>query len=568
MLYTKEQINDIKSRVNIEDVIGRFVVLKKSGSSFRGLSPFSNEKTPSFFVRPSEGFYKDFSSGKAGDVFSFLMEHERLSFEEAIEYVAEVAGVEVKKQQVYSSQEQDARNSALSINHAANGIFKSFLVDEAPTYFIERGFTKECLEYFEIGYCPHDLAQRMGAIGYNNQRMVEASILKKNERGVYAFFYNRITFPIKDVTGNIIGFGARSLRDAKPKYLNTSDTVLYSKSKVLYGIYESKEHIRKQNKCYAVEGYTDVMAMHQDGIKNVVATSGTAFTVFHAKEIKRLCENVVVVYDGDKAGQNATIQGIKSLLKAGLNVSCSILEDGKDPCDYVMSNRGKAITEREVDFIKYLVSSRLKANATVSEKTTLIHLAIDLIGCINDEVKRAVYSSEMSTLLSVPQDVLLGDMAPIVKVESSLEYKPDFGNKIESEVLLVSCIMKYDKLHLDIGGGCSVLEYILHECQDACGEMSKELNKIKDIVMEGRFPTEQEYFDILHRNLSSDVDIRPEELDAVSLLKNVTGVIYEYKRFLLSVILQKNLKMIDAYSDSRHLIDNAYLNKIKKLLYV
>jgi DNA primase len=564
-MYSQDDIARIKDSTNIEEVVGKFVALKRSGGSYKGLSPFTQEKTPSFFVLPSKGIYKCFSSGKAGDVFSFLMEHERMNFNEAVEYVANLTGEALKKDVMYSSHDQDARNTVLSINSAANKVFTSMLTEEHSSVLIDRGFTKDCLEDFGIGFCPQDLEKRM--VVYNPQRLIEASILKKGERGNYPFFFNRITFPIKDAMGNIIGFGARAMGDAKPKYLNTAETVLYVKSKILYGIFESKEHIRKANKAYLVEGYTDVMAMHQGGLKNVVSASGTSFTEQQAKEVKRYCDNVTVIFDGDAAGKEATLRGIKNLLKAGLNVNACILEDGKDPCDYALSGHTAKMVEIEKDFIKYLVSLRLKAGSSVSDKTSIIHLAIDLIGCINDDIKRAVYAGEVSTLLDIPKEVLMGNMPPVITVKDSLEYIPYLGSLIEAEATLVSCVVRYGKLNIPIAGGCSVLEYILFECQDAAGKLSEELDMLKAIVLEGRFPTDDEYFDILHRNMvTEDTFTFVGAYDADKVLKEVSEAIWGYKRFLLSVLLKKNLKMIEAYSDHQHLVDNAYLNKIKKIL--
>ena len=328
----------------IEEVVGDYVELKKSGSSFRGLSPFTNEKTPSFYVLPEKGIFKCFSSGKGGSTVTFLMELEKLSFPEAIKQLAQRYGIEIQEEEVTPEQHQarTERESLLALNAWAQNWLTNQMheTDEgkaiALSYFESRGFRKPILDKFKIGYCPDSwdaLSQAALDAGYEKDRLLTLGLVKETDGKPWDFFKGRVMFPIRDVTGRTIAFGGRTLRSDKKiaKYFNSPESPLYHKGKVLFGLHLAKPAITKEDRVLLVEGYTDVMAMHQAGIENVVSSSGTALTVEQIKLVRRYTKNVTVLFDGDDAGIRASLRGTDLLLAEGLNVQVVLFPDGDDP---------------------------------------------------------------------------------------------------------------------------------------------------------------------------------------------------------------------------------------------
>ena len=426
-------IEEIKNRMDIVEVVGEFVTLKRSGSSYKALSPFSNEKTPSFYVVPSKGIFKDFSSGKGGDAITFIMEVDGLSYVEALRYLAQRYGVEIiEEEQTDQQQEaQNKRESLFILLNFAKEHFKELLWnhDEGKaiglSYFKERGFTEETIKDFELGYTIDswdDLMKTAEAKGYNKDLLEEAGLVISKEGGkTYDRFRNRVIFPIHNISGKVVAFGARTLsKDKKqPKYLNSPETELYNKSRILYGLYQAKQDVRKEDNIFLVEGYTDVISMHQTGIKNVVSSSGTALTEDQIKLIRRFTENVTVIFDGDAAGIKASIRGIDMLLEGGLNVRAVALPDGEDPDSYSRQLGATAfnhfIETESQDIIRFKTKLFLEdAKDDPVKKAGLIKDIVRTITKIEDPVKRTVYLKECSDLLGIQESVLIAEQNKIL----------------------------------------------------------------------------------------------------------------------------------------------------------
>lgn len=357
--------------IRIEEVVGDFVTLKKSGSSFRGLSPFTNEKTPSFYVVPSKQIFKDFSSGKGGSAVSFLMEHEQMSYPEALRWIAEKYQIEIEEEEQSQEQmdRQSERESLIAVTAFAAKQFMTWLWEHDKgkaiglTYFRNRGFTDETIKSFMLGYALeargslHDAAIKSGFV---KDYLVKSGLCIDRESGSPVDrFWGRVMFPIHNMAGRIIGFGGRVLdSQAKTaKYLNSPESDIYHKSKVLYGLYQAKQAIAKKDRCLIVEGYTDVLAMHQAGVKHVVSSSGTALGLDQIRLIKRLTNNVTLLFDGDAAGLRAAFRGIDLLLAEGLLVRAVPLPEGADPDSLAQSMDAEALqtylTEHEQDFMVF-----------------------------------------------------------------------------------------------------------------------------------------------------------------------------------------------------------------------
>ncbi|MFZ9044973.1 MAG: DNA primase [Cyclobacteriaceae bacterium] len=428
-MMNQATIDEIKNQMDIVEVVGDYVTLKKSGSSYKALSPFTNEKTPSFYVVPSKGIFKDFSSGKGGDCIAFLMEIDGLSYPEALRFLAAKYGIEIQEE-VQSDEVQEDQNKRESLyivlNFAAEH-FKQLLHEHEEgksiglSYFKERGFEDETISAYNLGYSLNlwDHIYNEGLKkGHTEELLIESGLIVKKEDGkVYDRFRNRVIFPIQNVSGKVIAFGARILLNDKkqPKYLNSPETELYNKSKVLYGIFQAKQHIRKEDNCYLVEGYTDVISLHQLGVKNVVSSSGTALTSDQSKLIKRYSKNVTVLFDGDAAGIRASFRGINILLEEGLNVMAVPLPEGEDPDSYAKVLGTSAFKNylemKSVDFIKF--KTQLLLSETENDpikKAGVVHEIIDSIVKVQDGIQRALYIKTCSSLLDISEAVLITEL--------------------------------------------------------------------------------------------------------------------------------------------------------------
>ncbi len=433
ILISRDTIEEIRNRLDIVDVISDFVSLKKSGQNYKALSPFSNEKTASFFVVPSKGIFKDFSSGKGGDAFSFVMEHEKFSYTEAIRYLAKKYGVEIKEDKLSDESKaiQSEREGLYILMNFAKEFYRKQLTGSEEgisiglSYFRERGFNDRTIEKFELGYALEgweNFSKEAVASGYNKELLEKTGLVVKKEDGSsYDRFRGRVIFPVHNISGKVIAFGARMLGKDKnqPKYINSPETDIYHKSDVLYGLYQAKNAIRQHEVCYLVEGYTDVISLHQADVQNVVSSSGTALTENQIKLIRRFTENITVLFDGDTAGIKAALRGIDMILKGGLNVRVVLFPDGEDPDSYSRkvgtAEFQKFLQEKAQDFVSF--KAGLYASEAAGDpirKAELIKEIVSSISQIPDPVKRSVYIQETSSLLKISESVLLSEMNKIL----------------------------------------------------------------------------------------------------------------------------------------------------------
>jgi len=421
-------ISRIFDTADIVEVISEFVTLKKSGANYKGLSPFSNEKTPSFMVSPSKGIFKDFSSGKGGNVVGFLMEHEKLSYPEALRYLAKKYNIEIEEKEKTAEdiQQENERESLLVVTSFAQKYFTDTLHKSAEgkaiglKYLKERGVREDIIDRFELGYSPEErnaLSMEAQKKGYKSEYMVKSGLSIEREGRYFDRFAGRVIFPIHSLSGTVIGFGGRTLRSDKKtaKYLNSPESEIYHKSRVLYGLFQAKKAIVSSEKCYLVEGYTDVLAFHQAGIENVVSSSGTALTVEQIRLIKRFTPNITIIYDGDEAGIKASFRGIDLILEEGLNLKVILLPDGEDPDSFSKKNSSSELTEfiekHERDFISFKTSLLLKeAEKDPVKKANLITDIVRTISVIPETISRSVYIKECSTLLKIDEKVLYSEV--------------------------------------------------------------------------------------------------------------------------------------------------------------
>jgi DNA primase len=432
MRLSNKTIEEVKNRIDIVDVIGDFVQLKKAGRNFRALSPFTNEKTPSFFVVPHKEIYKDFSSGKAGDAIHFVMEYDGLSYPDAIVYLAKKYGIEVEQEEQTDEQmeAQNERESLFIISNFAKDHFVHNLWETEEgrsiglSYFHERGFKDDTIKKFELGYSLdewHNLEETAGKKGYNTGLLEKTGLVVVKDDKHYDRFRGRVMFPIHNATGKAIAFGARILtKDKKqPKYLNSPETDIYHKSDVLYGLFQAKRAIRQEDNCYLVEGYTDVISMHQAGIENVVSSSGTALTENQIRLIRRHTENITVLFDGDEAGIRASMRGIDMILKEGMKVRCVVFPEGEDPDSYARKlgamNYRAYLEEERQDFITFKARLLLKGtqNDPIKKADTIVSI-VQSISIVPDPVARSVYLKETSNILDIEESVLIAELNKIL----------------------------------------------------------------------------------------------------------------------------------------------------------
>ncbi|MDR1583480.1 MAG: DNA primase [Prevotellaceae bacterium] len=424
--HTIERIVDV---ADIVDVVGDFITLRRRGVNFIARCPFHDEKTPSFTVSPAKGLFKCFGCGKAGNVVSFVMEHERLTYVEAIKYLGKKYGIEIKEKERSADEiiRNNDRESMLIVSSFANAFFSDTLnsTDEGKaiglSYFKERGFSKPIIDRFQLGYCPvKRTAFSEAAIkaGYKEEFLVKTGLsIKRDDGALFDRFSGRVMFPIHSLSGRVIGFGGRILQTDKKtaKYLNSPDSDIYLKRNVLYGIYFSKQAISKLDKCYLVEGYTDVISLFSSGIENVVASSGTSLTEEQIKLISRFSENVTVLFDGDAAGIKASIRGIDMLLKHGLKIKVVLLPDGEDPDSYAQTHNADELHQfldsAEQDFLSFKINLLNEGVNDPIKKAEVIHEIVNSISVIPDLITRNVYIQKCSKLLEIEEGILNTEVA-------------------------------------------------------------------------------------------------------------------------------------------------------------
>jgi len=441
-LISRTTIDNVFETARVEEVIGDFVQLKRSGSNLKGLSPFTDERSPSFMVSPVKQIWKDFSSGKGGNVVAFLMEHEHFNYPEAIKYLAKKYGIEIEETQQSDEQKEQAneRESMYLISEYASEFFQKKMheTDEGKaiglSYFKERGFTSQTIKKFDLGYSPDDweiFTKTALDDGYKLDYLEKTglTIVKENKR--FDRFKGRVMFPIHSMSGRVLGFGGRILSNTKKaaKYLNSPESDIYHKSKVLYGIYYAKQSIAKEDNCYLVEGYTDVIQFHQSGIENTVSSSGTALTPEQIRLINRLTKNITVLFDGDAAGTRASLRGIDLILEQGMNVKVCPFPEGEDPDSFARSNSEdelrEFLEENSYDFITYKASLLMdEAKNDPVKKAGLIRDMVNSIALIPDNIQREVYLQECSRIMDINEDVLYATLAQIENKDSKSSNQP------------------------------------------------------------------------------------------------------------------------------------------------
>jgi len=437
-LISKTTIDQVYETARLEEVIGDFVQLKKAGSNFKGLSPFSDERTPSFMVSPVKQIWKDFSSGKGGNVVAFLMEHEHFTYPEAIKYLAKKYNIELEETEQSDEQKEQAneRESMYLVSEYAQKYFTEILWKSEPgkaiglTYFKERGFTDDTIKKFGLGYGLDQWDAFTNTAlekGYQLEFLEKTglTIVKEQAGGEsrkFDRFKGRVLFPIHSMSGRVLGFGGRILTNDKKaaKYLNSPESDIYHKSKVLYGIYFAKQSIAKEDNCFLVEGYTDVIQLHQRGVENVVASSGTALTPEQIRLINRLTKNITVLFDGDAAGLRASLRGIDLILEQGMNVKVCTFPEGEDPDSFAKNNTYEDLVlyleENAKDFIQFKTSllAEEAANDPIKRADTVRDI-VNSISKIPDQIKKEIYIQECAKIMQISEEVLYNTLAQIDK---------------------------------------------------------------------------------------------------------------------------------------------------------
>ena len=443
-MISKETIDKVFEFSRVEEVISDFIALKKTGANYKGLSPFTNEKTPSFIVSPSKQIWKDFSSGKGGNVIAFLMEHEQFNYPESIRYLANKYNIEIIEtaESAENVQERNERESLFIINSFALKYFQDILLkkDQINKYLEDRGLSKSTIQNFSIGYS-NDSKNQFYKIasdnGFSDDYLFETGLVISSDKQRIDRFRGRIIFPIKSIAGRILGFGGRIIDSSKKiaKYINSPESKIYNKSKTLYGIYESKQFIVKNDLCLLVEGYMDVIQLHENGIRNVLASSGTSLTKDQIILIKRLTTNIVILFDGDQAGLSASLRSIDMILEEGLNVKICSFPDGEDPDSYVKSNKKELmldfINNKSKDFIDFKLSLNNDFLKDEDKKVLLIKSILKSISLIPDSLKQEVYIKKLSSVLEIDESSLFRSFANI-KVGKSINKSSSkfYRNKI------------------------------------------------------------------------------------------------------------------------------------------
>lgn len=505
MRISQTSVDRIREAMDILEVVNDFVSLKKKGSNWMACCPFHHEKTPSFSVAPAKGIFKCFGCGKGGDAISFVMEMENCSYTEALRYLAKKYSITIEEEVHLNDEKQAEQNemdSLLIVLGFAKEFFKENLLNSSEgqtiglSYFKERGFNQKSLDTFELGYSPSEwdaLYRKATEKGYQPEILEKAGLCLKSEKGKwFDRFRERVIFPIHNLSGKVIAFGGRILKQDKKlaKYINSPETQVYSKSKVLYGIFQAKKSIREQDECILVEGYTDVISLHQAGIENAVASSGTSLTLEQIRLIRRFTNNVKIIYDGDTAGIKASVRGIDLILEEGMNVQAVLLPEGEDPDSIVKSKGGSALREllrnQARDFITFKTELYLKeARNNPLKRAETIREVVSSIVKMPDEIKRRVFYKECSRLLEIDENVLITEgnallkkhkphsqdekdnenLTVISQAENQIEEKSEkFTPGYAQEKETIRLLLKYGKEQWE--GGKKVAEFILEEISD------------------------------------------------------------------------------------------------------
>ena len=441
-MISKDTIDKVFEFSRVEEVISDFIALKKTGANFKGLSPFTNEKTPSFIVSPSKQIWKDFSSGKGGNVIAFLMEHEQFNYPESIRYLANKYNIEIIEtaESAENVEERNERESLFIINSYALSYFEEIYSknDRIKKYLIDRGLSESTIQNFSLGYSndsKNEFYKSASNKGYSDNFLEETGLVLSTADKKIDRFRGRIIFPIKSIAGRIVGFGGRIVDSTKKiaKYINSPESKIYNKSKTLYGIYESKQFIVRDDVCLLVEGYMDVIQLHEHGIKNVLASSGTSLTKDQIILIKRLTSNIIILFDGDQAGLSASLRSIDMILEEGLNVKICSFPDGEDPDSFVKKNKKDFmldyIKKESKDFIDFKLDINSDFHNDEDKKVALIKNILKSISLIPDSLKQEVYIKKLSSILEIDEASLFRSFANIENSKSLKKSSRKFYRK-------------------------------------------------------------------------------------------------------------------------------------------
>jgi DNA primase len=617
-LISRETIDRVFETARVEEVIGEFVQLKRAGSNFKGLSPFSEERSPSFMVSPVKGIWKDFSTGKGGNAVSFLMEHEHYSYPEAIRYLAKKYNIELEETEQTDEQKQqsDERESMFLVSEFARDYFHRILLEDNEgkaiglSYFKERGFTDETIKKFQLGYCLNNwdaFSSEALNIGYNLKYLestgltiVKQDLLAPNGTKQFDRFKGRVLFPIHSMSGRVLGFGGRILTNDKKaaKYLNSPDSDIYHKGNILYGIYYAKQTIAKEDNCYLVEGYTDVISFHQKGVENVVASSGTALTENQIRLINRLTKNITILFDGDAAGIRASIRGIDLILEQGMNVRVLSFPDGDDPDSFAKKVSEKELKEylenNSQDFINFKVSLLMKdAQNDPVKKAGLIRDIVVSISKIPDRIQREVYIQECSRIMDISESVLFSELAQLDKKEQrDASGKPSYDKPSEPvltktpQLEKVNELTKYEREIIKIlllygNNEVDFVDYEAPEIVDPSKPQKLKKVQITNVVSKEVYLNLQEdeieftddtfkliYYDVieqLNQNESISVDtlVNNSNSEIASL---VTNILMDDEKYVLSNWERKNVFTKSKESDLSKMVLDAIYNLRRVLI--
>jgi len=618
-MITKNTIDKVFETARVEEVIGDFVQLKKAGSNFKGLSPFADEKTPSFMVSPVKQIWKDFSSGKGGNAISFLMEHEHYSYPEAIRYLAKKYNIEIEETEQSDEQKEQTgmRESMYLVSEFARNYFHDILLNSNKgkaiglSYFKERGYLDETIKKFELGYGLDEwnsFTEEALAKGYQLEFLEKTGLTIVKENKQFDRFKGRVIFPIHSMSGRVLGFGGRILTSEKKaaKYVNSPESEIYHKSKVLYGIYHSKQSIAKEDNCFLVEGYTDVISLYQSGIHNVVASSGTALTSDQIRLINRLTPNITVLFDGDTAGIRASLRGIDLILEQGMNVRVVTFPEGEDPDSFAKQNSSEELQEylekNAQDFIRFKVSILMdEVQNDPVKKAGLIRDIVVSISKIPNNIQREIYVQECAKIMDISEKVLFDELAQLAKRElrdaskrpsqsqqSSFEVvknKPQALEKVDQlnrlEKKLIEILLLYGNKEVDF------VDFIEHKDEEGHIKIVKEKyqNKVSNEIYLHMQDDEIEfsndtfkkiYYDVIHQlnqdeQINSDAFINHEDSDIGQV---VTDMLMDDEKYTLSDWERKEIYVKAKDRNLSKLVMDAILNlrrilielKIKELL--
>lgn len=435
-------VDEIMQTALVEEVIGEFVQLKRSGSNLKGLSPFTEEKTPSFVVSPAKQIFKCFSSGIGGTVVTFLMEKEHFSYPEALRWLADKYGIEIPAPREQTREELEKiseKESLFVINEFTNTFFQNNMHsrDEGKSiglsYFVERGYSPEIIEKFQLGYCmdrSDDFTKSALEKGYKLEYLSKVGLTKTKEDRSFDFYRGRVIFPIHSISGRVLGFGGRTLKSDKKvaKYYNSPESPIYNKSEILYGLYFSKGEIIKKDECLLCEGYTDVISLYQSGIHNVVSSSGTSLTKEQVRLVKRYTQNLTILYDGDAAGIKASFRGIDIILEEGLNVKIVLFPEGEDPDSYAKNHSSEELAEMihssKQDFISFKTSVLMTDADDPIKKSKLIREVVHSVSLIPDQITRSVYVQEIAKKFEINERTISNELTKLLRSKLSNAKSP------------------------------------------------------------------------------------------------------------------------------------------------